>query len=158
MVEFNGYLTGAAEKHFRKKSRILGRNILLFAAILVLPMIWQIAKWVRSWEVLLWYALALVCSYLLCLIPQRKKVQLSMTPKRIFADEDYIVCVADSYSESKLIGDVKTVRDFGEFYDITFPFGNASEKFVCQKSLLSKGTLEAFEALFEGKIIRQDKP
>ena len=41
------------------------------------------------------------------------------------------------------------------FYFIKFPFGKYSDKFICQKSLLTQGTLEEFEALFEGKIERK---
>ena len=83
---------------------------------------------------------------------------IAMTPKKIFVQDEYIVCTADKWTEAKAVSDVKVVRDFGEFYDLVFPFGNASEKFVCQKSLLSKGTLEDFEALFEGKLERHHSP
>ena len=56
--------------------------------------------------------------------------------------------------EYRNIEDVKCVRDFGEFYELVFPFGKISEKFICQKDLLSKGTLAEFEALFGDKILR----
>ena len=53
-----------------------------------------------------------------------------------------------------VIGDAKQVRDFGEFYEIVFLFGKISDKFICQKNLLTKGTLEQFESLFNGKLQR----
>ena len=34
---------------------------------------------------------------------------------------------------------------------MVFPFGKVSEKFICQKSLLSEGTLEDFEKLYIGE-------
>ena len=77
-----------------------------------------------------------------------------MIPKKIVTDNDYIISIADKYSDSRNINDVKLVRDFGEFYEIIFPFGKISEKFICQKNLLVKGTIEEFEALFGDKIVR----
>ena len=77
-----------------------------------------------------------------------------MLPKRIYTNGDHIVCVAEKYTDSKLIKDVKKVIDHGEFYELCFPFGKTSEKFICQKSLLSKGSLGAFERLFADKIIK----
>ena len=53
-----------------------------------------------------------------------------------------------------MISDAKQLRDFGEFYEIVFPFGKVSDKFICQKNLLTQGTLEEFEKLFEGKTTR----
>ena len=88
-------------------------------------------------------------------IPKSKKEQLALTPKRIFVDGESIVSIADKYSESRLICDAKELRDFGEFYEIVFPFGKFSEKFICQKNLLTKGTLEQFESLFSNKIVRR---
>lgn len=54
-----------------------------------------------------------------------------------------------------MIKDVKNVYDHGEFYDLVFPFGKISGKFICQKNLLTEGTLAEFEALFDGKIVRK---
>ena len=36
----------------------------------------------------------------------------------------------------------------------SFIFGKISDKFICQKDLLTKGSLEEFERIFEGKIKR----
>lgn len=155
MIEFNGYLTGAAEKYFYRKSQILGRNILLITMIVVFPLFWMISKWSRSIEILWAYGILFACIPLFCRIPKRRKTRIDWTPKKIFIDEDYIVSVASAYTESKLIDDVKLVRDFGDFYEIVFPFGKVSEKFICQKDLLGKGTIEEFEALFEGKLERK---
>ena len=73
----------------------------------------------------------------------------------MYVDGDYIICIADKYTESRLINEVKSVLDYGEFYEIKFPFGRLSDKFICQKSLLSKGAIEEFEKMFQGKIKRK---
>ena len=54
-----------------------------------------------------------------------------------------------------MIDSVKRVVDYGEWYDFVFYYSDRDLYFVCQKSLLTKGTLEEFEALFEGKIVRK---
>ncbi len=63
-----------------------------------------------------------------------------------------VICIADKYKECRKISDVKRVRDYGEFYELVFPLSKMSEKFICQKNLLTKGTLEEFKRLFRGKI------
>ena len=94
---------------------------------------------------------------LLLYIPKRKKERLSLTPKCIRVEDECIICMADKYTEQRFIDDVKKVYDYGEYYDLIFSFGKVSEKFICQKELLSKGSIEEFESLFEGKITRSHK-
>lgn len=55
----------------------------------------------------------------------------------------------------KSVSRVKRVIDCGEWYYIIFKFGDIGNSWVCQKDLLIQGTIEDFEKLFEGKIIRK---
>ena len=153
-MEFTGYLTGDAEKYFHKRMRVLGQNILLASMLLLSPAIVIFSIRFRSEVMILIYLASLVTTFLLTLIPKSKKEKREITPRKITVEEDYIVCVANRYTETRLISEVKQVRDFGEFYELCFPFGRISDKFICQKSLLTKGSIQEFEALFEGKIIR----
>ena len=156
MIEFNGYLTGAAEKGFVRKTRKIGLIGCGIVIPLSLPMIFFFSNVLLkdpAFAYAMLVALALVP--IILLIPKGKKEHISMLPKRIYTDGEYIVCVADRYTDSKLIRDVKKVIDHGEYYELCFPFGKVSEKFICQKSLLAKGTIQAFEALFDGKISRK---
>ena len=54
------------------------------------------------------------------------------------------------------INKIKQVVDYGEFYYVVFYMGML---FVigamCQKNLLTKGTLEEFEAKFVDKLVRK---
>ncbi len=155
MIEFRGYISGAAEKRFHNKARDLGQGILLVAVLVFLPAIIHLAFITRNWLLLWIYCSLFVVIPLLVRIPKSKKEKRAITPKRIYTDEDSIVCVADKYVEYRLLRDVKQVRDFGEFYELTFPFGKISDKFICQKNLLTIGTIQEFESLFDGKIIRK---
>ena len=69
-------------------------------------------------------------------------------------EEDYVLCVSDKYTETRSINDVKKVIDHGEYYELCFSFGKLSDKFICQKNLITKGTIQEFETLFSGKITR----
>ena len=88
-----------------------------------------------------------------------KKAYHNHSIQKVFTDNEYIVSVLVNGSEVyKLISDIKCVNDYGEFYELVFPrSAGISDKFICQKNLLTKGTLEEFEALFEGKVVRKNK-
>ncbi len=66
----------------------------------------------------------------------------------------YITNEKGSVNVSQDIENVQCVYNHDKFYYIKF-FGNRFPYGVCQKDLLVKGTLEDFENLFAGKIIRQ---
>lgn len=53
------------------------------------------------------------------------------------------------------INEVKKVIDYGECYFIIYT--DVAQAIVCQKDLIKEGTLEEFEALFEGKIKRRKR-
>ena len=151
MIEFNGYIDGAARKRFWHNNRVMGVKILLVAAVLIFPGIMVFGIQAQNWLLVIMCAAAVFLLPLAALIPQAEK---SMTPKKIVVDEESIACTTDKEIVTKWISDVKQVIDHGEFYELVFPFGKISTNFICQKNLLTKGTLEEFEALFEGKITK----
>lgn len=157
MVEFNGYLSGEAKRYFEKRAVVFGQKIVFSSLLVFFPLIFILSLKSNNWSIVGMYSLSFPLMYLITLIPKSKKERKKIIPKRIYTEENCIICVADSYSESKLIEDVKVVFDCGEYYDIRFYFGNMSEKYICQKSLLTNGTIEEFERLFEGKIKRRSE-
>ena len=54
-----------------------------------------------------------------------------------------------------MLNEVKRVYDYRCWYYLEIDFGDPY--FICQKDLLTEGTLEEFEALFEGKIVRMNE-
>jgi len=72
-------------------------------------------------------------------------------------DDDLFICEGDDLYKERKISDVKTITDHGGFYRIHFYFPNLSPSYLCQKDLLVEGTIEEFEKLFEGKIVRKNK-
>lgn len=162
MIEFYGCISGAAEKHRTKKDIVLGLIIGYITLTVMLPVIIFIAYGLKvSVDVEMWYVLIPYFSFyalipLTMIIPTGKKMREENNTIRVFTDEEYIVAsVAKQKEEYKLIEDVKVVNDYGEFYQLIFPWEKGiSNIFICQKNLIIKGTIEEFEALFEGKIVR----
>ncbi len=52
-------------------------------------------------------------------------------------------------------GEVKKLVDYGKYYYILY--GGVNRAIICQKDLLVEGTLEEFENIFAGKIVRKLK-
>ena len=149
MIEFDGYLTGVAKNHFfRRWSHFVRTIIVISMAGVLCPIVLFFVNrgdWKSLTVIAVCFAVVFLCTFL------QKKDQKLLT-KKIVISEETITCITDKQSESRLIFDVKTVRDYGEFYEILFPIGKVSFSFICQKSLLSKGSLEEFESLFHDKI------
>ena len=155
MIEFNGYLSGEAEKFFWKHSRRTVLLILYLTFLIMLPIFLIISINTNYWKLLDVYIAFCLTTPLFLFIPKTKKEKEKLTLKRIFVEGEYIVCQKNKDEDYRLIEDTEKVIDYGTFYYIHFPFGKKSENFICQKDLLTKGTLEEFESLFEGKIIRK---
>ena len=56
-----------------------------------------------------------------------------------------------------MISSICQIVDYGEWYYLVFDYGDKDLYFVCQKDLLTGGTIEEFENIFEGKIFINDK-
>ena len=159
MIEFNGSIDSYAEKFFLKRSRRMMEIVVFFTFLVLLPICLIISINTNYWLLTLCYLGVWVLSHLVLFIPQSKKENEKWAYRKIFFDGEYIVCenLVDKHEEFHLISEVELVIDFGYFYHIKFSFGNGRYMFICQKNLLVKGTLEEFEAIFEGKIIRKIK-
>ena len=156
MVEFTGPLTDKAEDAFIRIQKRIGLIILLLASLFTLPNIFLIGKFVLQDDAFIYAMLTalLVCA-IVVLIPKGKKEFVSTLPLKVYVDKRHIVCDSERHSESRLISDVKKVIDHGEYYELYFAFGKGSNHFICQKNLLTKGSLAEFESLFDGKIIKK---
>lgn len=55
-------------------------------------------------------------------------------------------------ADRKKIEQIKEVKEYSEYYFIIFKGLNIPPHFICQKDLLTQGSLEEFENLFAEKI------
>lgn len=156
MIEFNGYLTGYALKYFSKRYTRFLQVFMAIPSLMGFPVLaFLLGDKTKPWVSFIVFLLfAVSCIFVPHLIV--KFNIMADLPKQIFIKNNIIVCVSKETTVSKKIEKVKRVEDYGEFYSLTFPvLGSYSPNFVCQKNLLTKGTLEEFEALFEEKIVRK---
>ena len=157
MIEFNGRISGAAEDFFWKRSKSFVLILLSISMAVILPVMIFLSVMFKTALVVLGYLGCFVFFFvLLLLLKPGKKESAELVPERVFTDDEYIVSVCKNNEQFILISDVRKVTDYGEFY-VVFPSGKVSYNFICQKNLLTQGTLEEFEALFPEEIIEKNR-
>ena len=155
MIEFNGMLSDDAQKYFIRKLGEADRNMLIFGVICFLPVIiWTVYTY-PGWLPIVAYCLVVAMIPVIPHLPRSAKEIENTIPHKISVFEDEIVCVTKKGIETRCLEFVREVTDYGEFYDISFQFGHYSNLFVCQKELISEGTLYDFELLFKEKLIKK---
>ena len=155
MIEFNGKLTGNAKEYLLQKQVALQTKVsMVLFVVFGIPI--TLAAIFASYYMLLLFLIPLVLYFIFSTKKPSEKDQKIFMPKRIYIDleEETIVHECEKMERFHMIHDVKEVLDYGEWYHIIFVYESRDMYFVCQKDLLTQGTIEEFEALFEGKITR----
>jgi len=152
MIEFRGYIIEDAKERMLEKTRQYERKLIFLGTLLILPPVIIFGINTEAWWIMQVYIITMVVGLIVPMIPKSKKEQQAIIPNCIYTDGKTIVCVTEKAQIKRFISDVKTVYDCKTYYELTFKFGKFSSQFICQKDLLTQGTIEEFEALFEGKI------
>lgn len=153
MVEFKGMLSGSAEKRFFQKIRNFEQNVYLVVITLFFPVLAYFGYFTGVWQIIPAYCLFYVMIPLLARIPKTKKERSTMMPQKICVEDGKMYAVTGRGTDTRSVDDVKKIVDHGDFYEVCFRLGRASQNFICQKNLLTKGTLEEFDDLFREKIL-----
>ncbi len=155
MIEFNGEICGAC-KTFLLKEQIKFQTLasLIAVALFFIPVILLSVFW-RSDALIIFIPFVLLVIF--SLIPPSKSSQKKFVPKRIYLDltEETIIREHEEGEEFRMISSVKKVVDYGEWYYFIFNYEDRDPYFICQKELLTIGTIKEFEELFDGKIERR---
>ena len=153
MIEFKGEITGECKKYMLKRSSNLGRLGGLIVAILfgipsiIISVVWDPIFFITL-PVLVLFVFLAGCT-------PDKNTHSSILPTKVLITTDMeLISESEVFHHIRMITDVKEVLDYGEWYHIFFYPEKRNGHFVCQKSLLSKGSIDEFEKIFEGKIIR----
>lgn len=155
IIDFDGELTGNAKKFLLGRQCKLQLLISFVLFVIFTPLIVVLAL---SWyKPILWFLLTFVFLFIVSILPPSKKAQSAFMPKRVYVDLDDEMIVQKSEENEKFhsFDAVKKVIDYGEWYYFKFYFTEKDQYFLCQKSLLTQGTLEKFEELFSEKIERK---
>ena len=153
MIAFTGEMSEKCKNYVFKYEGMGTRIItLIFSLILSIPVIILTIK--DDWIWLLCVIPLILLVALSGIKPSKKDYSLAI-PHRITIENGKLISKSDKFEVSSTMSRVKKVIDFGEYYHIqlTYPLWNS--KFVCEKRLLTDGTLKEFEEVFKNKLIRR---
>lgn len=153
MIIFSGQLSGKCKRYvLHRESRIAFIAGIIAAIIFGIPAI--IAAITFHWIFFICIPFFVGFPFLAGMPPSKNSYNLVM-PSKIIIDANSNIIKAKNvkfYAESS-IEEVVKVLDFGDWYHIYVK--NKEGRFVCQKNLLTVGTLTEFENLFKDKIIKK---
>lgn len=159
MIEFYGILSNeckiARAKKISKKNGLVFLLSTIILGLVVLPI--GIVK--GLWYYSLGIVLVLVIVTIIAFIVPKRKILNIIIPSYVKINMEFIeiAAVLGNGKNIRKMSRVKKVVDCGTWYEIFFKFGDITNSCVCQKNLIVLGTIEEFEKLFEGKIIRKLK-
>lgn len=138
-----------AKQDWVKKRLLKGDLICLL--LFTLPVI-ILGIWISPWIFLIELVVAPLC-IALC---HKVNSCIYEPPVKIAIDDLYVEVFLEKSDFAVKTQDVEQVIDMGTFYYIEVGETVLNRQFVCEKQLLTKGTLEQLEKLFDGKLVRQD--
>ena len=158
MIEFVGHLTGNAFKYYKKTMIITSQIVLLIGFGIAMPIMFFVFNLIGSvdLESILFAASVCLLSAIFLPYPILKFAKGDVT-RRIYINDGLVSAVScEGRTRSAQICAIKKVKDFGDYYAMTLPgiCAIVSVYFICEKDLLTNGTIEQFEELFDGKIVR----
>lgn len=153
MIEFNGKITEKTKKFFYKATIRMVQYSFYISFIISDISVSVAAISMLDYPIGI---LALIFGGGLAILwipPYLLRLSKGIVPSKITITEYYIISTNWFRTKRVELSNVKKVKDYGDFYFIEFPKFIYSTAFVCQKSLMTKGSLEEFVELFEGKIV-----
>ena len=154
MIEFKGELSKTCKEFVVKNEAYCARRAATIAYVpfAVAEIIW----WAVSGKLLVLIALPVLvmAAFLAGIKPNEKGYGLIMT-KWVTIEGNDLECEGDQFHETKTMDQIKCVIDYGEWYKFEFRLPGNCQRFICQKDLITQGTIEDFEKLFADKIIRR---
>lgn len=153
VIEFKGKLSDNIIKILKKRMVSNQQKTNIFFLIFGLPALTFLLRLIIPLKYIfivlaIFAILAVFTPYLIL-----KANIIYLVPNCITINDGLIILTTYSLADSKKIEQVKEVKDYGDYYTFTFVgiFTNSSP-YICQKDLLTSGTIADFETLFAGKI------
>ena len=158
MIDFVGHLTGNAFKYYKKTMIKTSQIVFLIGFGIAMPIMFFVFNLIGSvdLESILFAASVCLLSAIFLPYPILKFAKGDVT-RRIYINDGLVSAVScEGRTRSARICAIKKVKDFGDYYAMTLPgiCAIVSVYFICEKDLLTNGTIEQFEELFDGKIVR----
>lgn len=153
MIEFKGEISEICKKYALRQS-ILFASILIVLELTVLgiPFI-LMGIYLNFWLMYIaWAVIGVPLTFYVVIDSESYYYPISIT-----IDNEEICLEAEEWCTTRKLEDVKKVKDLGEIYHILFYFPNKLFYCICQKNLITQGTIEEFEQLFKDEIVRKIK-
>lgn len=150
MIEFKGKVT--SKNAIKSQGCMLKAIFIISVAIAMLLMLILLgAAWFFRTLILIMMPVVIIG---IIVIPNK---HIALLPERLFIDTDErtIISQIKGMNEAfKALDDVTKVEDHGDYY--AFYFGNrvSGLGFIAQKDLITQGTIEEFEEIFEEVLVR----
>lgn len=152
MIEFRGEISGHCKQYLlRRESKIGLIAGTITAALFSIPLI--ILTFMYDWIFIIPVPALIIMAVLAGLPPNKKSYDLIIPSSIVINPQDgTLISQSKKFYHTESIHDIKRIIDYGEWYHIFFYDKNG--RFVCQKNLICCGTVEEFERLFNGKIVK----
>ncbi len=163
MIEFMGEIDSSNYAVIYKNLNKTTRLVMFVTWVIVCCPLFIIAVHLHNWGAWMCFGgfiiLCTAMAVIFCIFPNiviPKKDWRNNLPIRVTIEEDGIRRYGknDIYA-GREFDDVKKVIDWGNLYQFIFYFPHKDAMFFCQKNLIKEGTIEEFEKLFEGCIVRK---
>lgn len=158
MIVFSGVISSKVELKTAKKRSYYGANICLIAVAAVdifagIDLLYN--DIINIKEMIFYNAIALVPIFFFKYVPPQK--HLYNYNYHITINNEEIVCVDNFFKKTrrKKLKQIRKVIDAGECFYVIYKWGDICNCIICQKDLIREGTLEEFEELFKGKIVKE---
>lgn len=150
MIEFTGKISGQALKFFARRYK----KLLLFSSLLASLMLLLLLG--RTYFLIsMIVIMGITISLIFIVIPA--KVWGLLAPIRVYIELEERTITAKSKGNPevfRMIDDIIEVKDHGDFYTFKFNSKRHQYDFIAQKELITQGTIEEFEEIFEEVLVR----
>ena len=162
MIKFSGKIENEIQaKILTKRGQFAAILILICVAVslLICLTVWLINRTVdgQSIQIMACIGICVVVGAILFIPARKNKLSFEWDFDIKFEDGIITVIFVHQYNavQTYKLSKVKKVIDYGKYYYLYLNRVDPSNGIVCQKDLLTEGTVEQFEKLFEGKIKRK---
>ena len=154
MIKFEGQISGQSLTYILNQHR---RRNFISASIVaaVISVVIVVVAVLYGMVFLIGLAFPIIFVAISIVAKPSKNTYSLISPQRVYIEGDTLVTENENFSFSRTLDQVETVIDFGEGYYVKFAPAFKCPHFVCQKSLLVSGSVEEFEKLFVGKMVRE---
>ena len=161
MILFKGEHSKECTKYICKLHyRVMARQGIVYLPILQIAMLIVFVNWHPDfWRFtvpLMLFGFA-PCYYLVFRPIPKKEYGKIMTTSVSILDDGTIVSKGQKFKYEIGVENVTKVVDHGSFYELHLNKVQNRGFYICEKALLKRGTIDDFEKIFKGKIVRKEE-